>query len=98
MFLESVLLREYMKLYLRELLQIVTELMTGNYTIIRLPEGGSAFMEMFGGTLADNLEAGHRLCCELYSDREQYDPNFLHTIMVGPTRRQTDTTETDKAH
>ncbi|KAL8438775.1 hypothetical protein Efla_004618 [Eimeria flavescens] len=85
-------IREYVKLYLRELLQIVTELMTGNYTIIRLPRGGSAFMDAFGGNLAENLEAGHRLCCELFSDREQYDANFLQATVVRrqgsiPTKR-----------
>ncbi|KAL8272427.1 hypothetical protein Esti_003717 [Eimeria stiedai] len=74
-------IRSYVKLYLRELLQIVTELMTGNYTIIRLPRGGAAFMDTFGGTLAENLEAGHRLCCDLFTDREQYDPSFLQTTV-----------------
>lgn len=74
-------IREYVKLYLRELLQIVTELMTGNYTIIRLPNGGAAFMDTFGGTLAENLDAGHRLCCELFPDAEQYDPKFLQATM-----------------
>ncbi|CDJ64250.1 hypothetical protein, conserved [Eimeria necatrix] len=53
--------------------------MTGNYVIIRLPRGGAAFLENFGGTLADNLEAGHKLCCELFPDPEQYDPKFLQT-------------------
>ena len=75
--------RENIKLYLRELLQIVTELTTGNYTIIRLPEGGAAFMETYGGTLRDNLEAGHRLCCEIYKDKELYDPGFLQASMVS---------------
>ena len=70
-------------MYLRELLQIVTELMTGNYTIIRLPHGGAAFMDAFGGTLTENLDAGRRLCCELFPDPEQYDPKFLQTTMVS---------------
>lgn len=74
-------IRENVKLYLRELLQIVTELMTGNYTIIRLPQGGSAFMDEFGATLAENLESGHRLCCELFPDPEQYNPKFLQTTI-----------------
>ena len=75
-------IREYVKLYLRELLQIVTELMTGNYVIIRLPNGGASFMDQYGGTLHENLEAGHRLCCELFTDPEQYDPKFLDYTKV----------------
>lgn len=74
--------REYVKLYLRELLQVVTELMTGNYTIIRLPGGGSAFMDKYGGSTGDNLEDGHRLAMELFPDPLQYDPKFLQTTLV----------------
>ncbi|CDJ56385.1 hypothetical protein, conserved [Eimeria maxima] len=46
---------------------------------MRLPRGGSSFMETYGGTLQENLIDGHKLCCELFPDPEQYHPNFLET-------------------
>ncbi|PFH35717.1 arginyl-tRNA synthetase [Besnoitia besnoiti] len=71
--------RECIKLYLRELLQVVTELVTGNYTIIRLPNSGDEFLKTYGGNLRDNLEGGHELACELFP--EHYDRDFLEKIL-----------------
>eukprot|EP00922_Rhytidocystis_sp_ex-Travisia-forbesii_P017929 GHVS01026712.1.p1 GENE.GHVS01026712.1~~GHVS01026712.1.p1 ORF type:complete len:1160 (-),score=161.66 GHVS01026712.1:154-3252(-) len=73
--------REYMKLYLRELLDTVTELVTGNYTIIRLPEAGDRFLATYGGNLRDNLQEGHELAMELFPEKEHYDPEFLEKIL-----------------
>eukprot|EP00922_Rhytidocystis_sp_ex-Travisia-forbesii_P017932 GHVS01026715.1.p1 GENE.GHVS01026715.1~~GHVS01026715.1.p1 ORF type:complete len:1171 (-),score=194.93 GHVS01026715.1:154-3666(-) len=74
--------REYMKLYLRELLETVTELVTGNYTIIRLPEAGDRFLATYGGNLLDNLREGHQLAMDLFPEKEHYDPEFLEKIVV----------------
>ncbi|EPT28439.1 arginyl-tRNA synthetase [Toxoplasma gondii ME49] len=71
--------RECIKLYLRELMQVVTELVTGNYTIIRLPHNGDEFLKTFGGNLRDNLEDGHELACDLFP--EHYDRGFLTKII-----------------
>eukprot|EP01071_Lankesteria_metandrocarpae_P008827 Lankesteria_metandrocarpae@DN5063_c0_g1_i1.p1 len=70
-------LREYLKLFLREFTQVVTELVTGNYMIIRLPESGDTFLQRFGGNLMDNLQDGHELSMELFPQKEHYDPEFL---------------------
>ncbi|PHJ24853.1 arginyl-trna synthetase [Cystoisospora suis] len=83
--------REFIKLYLRELVQTVTELVTGNYTIIRLPNSGDDFLQAYGGNLRDNLEGGHRLACELFP--EHYATDFLDKIseslapLTGPDGR-----------
>lgn len=81
-------IREYMKLFLRELLTIVTELVTGNYEIIRLPDNGDAFLNEFGGNLSDNLEEGHQLCLELFPRKELYDSDFLLKTRVRISNRQ----------
>lgn len=74
--------REYIKLFLRELLQIITELVTGNYMIIRLPDNGDHFLNTYGGSLSDNLDQGHALALELFPQKELYDPDFLQRIKV----------------
>ncbi|CEL99293.1 unnamed protein product [Vitrella brassicaformis CCMP3155] len=76
--------REYIKLFLRELMQIVTELVTGNYTIFRLPESGDRFLQRWGGNLEDNLKEGHELALEIFPDNLQYDPAFLDKVMPVP--------------
>lgn len=75
--------REYIKLFLRELLTVITELVTGNYMIIRLPDSGDSFLNTFGGNLSENLEEGHILCLELFPQKELYDPEFLTKIKVS---------------
>lgn len=75
--------REYIKLFLRELLTIITELVTGNYMIIRLPDSGDCFLNSFGGNLSENLEEGHQLSMELFPQKELYDPDFLNKIRVS---------------
>lgn len=61
-------------------MQTVTELVTGNYTIIRLANSGDDFLQAYGGNLRDNLEGGHRLACELFP--EHYATDFLDKISV----------------
>lgn len=73
-------LRESIKLYLRELLQIVTDLVTGNYMIIRMDDSGEEFLNTFGGNLGDNLKEGHALALELFPQKELYDPEFLARV------------------
>eukprot|EP00917_Polyrhabdina_sp_WS-2016_P012682 GHVP01027851.1.p1 GENE.GHVP01027851.1~~GHVP01027851.1.p1 ORF type:complete len:890 (+),score=168.03 GHVP01027851.1:930-3599(+) len=73
-------LRESVKLFIRELITIVTQLVTGNYVILRLPSSGDNFLSEFGGNLNDNLESGHELAMELFPEKELYDTNFLETV------------------
>lgn len=75
-------IRESIKLYLRELLQIVTELVTGNYMIIRTDDTGEEFLNAFGGNLEDNLKEGHSLAMELFPQKDLYDAEFFTRIMV----------------
>ncbi|KAH0479248.1 MAG: hypothetical protein KVP17_000372 [Porospora cf. gigantea B] len=72
--------REAIRLFVRELLQTVTDLVTGNYMILRLAGNGDEFLAQYGGNLHDNLTEGHQLALELFPKETLYDPEFLSKI------------------
>ncbi|KAF8817689.1 arginyl-tRna synthetase, partial [Cardiosporidium cionae] len=73
--------REFIKLFLREFMQIVTDLVTGNYSVMRMVDNGRGFLEKYGGSLKDNLQQGHQLALSLFKDKSQYSPDFLESLM-----------------
>ncbi|KEG04083.1 hypothetical protein YYE_00985 [Plasmodium vinckei vinckei] len=70
-------IREQVKLYIRELVNIISNLLTGNYPILNLPKNGGDFLKKYGGTLMENLKDGNDLAIELYEKQGLYDENFL---------------------
>ena len=72
--------REAIRLFVRELLQTVTDLVTGNYMILRLAGNGDEFLAQYGGNLHDNLTEGHQLALELFPKETLYAPEFLSKI------------------
>lgn len=72
--------REQVKLYIRELVNIVSNLLTGNYPILNLPKNGENFLKKYGGTLMDNLKDGNELAVELFEKQGLYDENFLNYL------------------
>eukprot|EP00915_Cephaloidophora_sp_WS-2016_P007740 GHVH01010657.1.p1 GENE.GHVH01010657.1~~GHVH01010657.1.p1 ORF type:complete len:1112 (+),score=193.40 GHVH01010657.1:194-3529(+) len=73
-------IREAMRLFIRELLQVVTELVRGDYVIMRLKDSGEGFLKEFGGSLRDNLTDGEELATQLFPNKSQYDPEFLSNL------------------
>ncbi|CRH02613.1 conserved Plasmodium protein, unknown function [Plasmodium relictum] len=73
-------IREQIKLYIRELVNIVSNLLTGNYPILNLPKNGEGFLKKYGGTLMDNLRDGNDLAIELFEKKGLYDENFLNVL------------------
>uniref|UniRef100_A0A0G4HF37 Dynamin N-terminal domain-containing protein n=1 Tax=Chromera velia CCMP2878 TaxID=1169474 RepID=A0A0G4HF37_9ALVE len=80
---ESQSYRELIKLFIRELLQIVTELVTGNYNhvIMKDESSGDEFLLKWGGNLEDNLRDGHELAMELFNKNELYERNFIDKVL-----------------
>lgn len=74
-------IRESVKLFVRELIQMVSELITGNFMIMRLEGNGDSFLHKYGGSVRDNLAEGHNLAKELFN-KQQYDENFLSNTEV----------------
>lgn len=72
----SATVRESIHSFVGSLSRIVNDLVTGNFEIMRLPDGDKWLAEN-GGTLADNLQDGHQLAMELWPDENEYSPNFL---------------------
>eukprot|EP00388_Colpodella_angusta_P014828 GDKJ01036950.1.p1 GENE.GDKJ01036950.1~~GDKJ01036950.1.p1 ORF type:complete len:1171 (-),score=297.26 GDKJ01036950.1:64-3576(-) len=87
--------REFIKLFCRELMTRVNELVTGNYNHVILrsattganasnqPGGKQAaeeFLETWGGNLEDNLRDGHALACDIFKS-EMYDRNFIEKVL-----------------
>eukprot|EP00366_Plasmodium_knowlesi_P004762 XP_002262260.1 [Plasmodium knowlesi strain H] len=73
-------IREQVKLYIRELVNIVSNLLTGNYPILNLPNNGEDFLKKYGGTLMENLKDGNELAVELFEKQGLYDENFLNYL------------------
>ncbi|KAF8822727.1 arginyl-tRna synthetase [Cardiosporidium cionae] len=73
--------REHIKLFIRELLQLITELLSGNYAVMRLPENGRRFLAEYGGSLYDNLTEGNQMALELFADSEQYNSKLFDKTM-----------------
>ncbi|VWU52233.1 conserved protein, unknown function, partial [Hepatocystis sp. ex Piliocolobus tephrosceles] len=73
-------IREQVKLYIRELVNIISNLLTGNYPILNLPNNGEDFLKKYGGTLLENLKDGHELAIELFVKKNTYDQNFLNYL------------------
>eukprot|EP01054_Gregarina_sp_Poly1_P010573 Gregarina_sp_Poly_1__10572@NODE_785_length_6296_cov_89_903676_g574_i0_p1_GENE_NODE_785_length_6296_cov_89_903676_g574_i0NODE_785_length_6296_cov_89_903676_g574_i0_p1_ORF_typecomplete_len671_score117_57Dynamin_N/PF00350_23/9_2e19Dynamin_N/PF00350_23/6e03Dynamin_N/PF00350_23/3_3e03MMR_HSR1/PF01926_23/1_4e05AIG1/PF04548_16/0_00046AAA_15/PF13175_6/0_0089FeoB_N/PF02421_18/63FeoB_N/PF02421_18/0_16Band_3_cyto/PF07565_13/0_033TSP_C/PF05735_12/0_045GTP_EFTU/PF00009_27/0_18Septin/PF00735_18/0_13Septin/PF0 len=76
----SATIRESIHAFISEFSRIVTDLVTGDFRIMRLEDGNRWLCE-FGGTLEDNLRDGHELAMELY-DSTKYDPTFLDSMKV----------------
>ncbi|SCP03474.1 conserved Plasmodium protein, unknown function [Plasmodium malariae] len=73
-------IREQVKLYIRELVNIISNLLTGNYPILNLPKNGEDFLKKYGGTLMENLKDGNDLAMELFEKQGLYDENFLNYL------------------
>lgn len=89
--------REFIKLFCRELMTRVNELVTGNYNHVILRstskhtnskdahesmlKGGEEFLETWGGNLEDNLRDGHSLACDIFPKSEMYDRNFIDRVL-----------------
>eukprot|EP00919_Chromeraceae_sp_WS-2016_P044882 GHVR01107064.1.p1 GENE.GHVR01107064.1~~GHVR01107064.1.p1 ORF type:complete len:638 (+),score=198.73 GHVR01107064.1:66-1979(+) len=76
-------LRELIKQYVRELLQIATELVTGNYNhgFFRNDGSGEDFLVRYGGNLEDNLREGHTLAVSLFKKPDLYDKKFIDVVL-----------------
>ncbi|BAM39148.1 conserved hypothetical protein [Theileria orientalis strain Shintoku] len=74
-------LRESIKQFIRQLIEVVHNMITGNYTIMKLPIAPEQFMKIYGGNLHDNLQDGHELALNLFPMPEMYDPEFYSKIM-----------------
>ncbi|CTQ40818.1 hypothetical protein BMR1_03g01095 [Babesia microti strain RI] len=72
--------RECTKIFIRQVLENAIDLVTGNYAIMKLPNGGQDFLTKYGGNLEDNLFEGHKLALQLFPHPEMYDPNFYDKI------------------
>ncbi|GAW83566.1 hypothetical protein, conserved [Plasmodium gonderi] len=73
-------IREQVKLYIRELVNIISNLLTGNYPILNLPNNGEDFLKKYGGTLMENLKDGNELAIELFEKQGLYDEKFLNYL------------------
>ncbi|XP_954126.1 uncharacterized protein TA02920 [Theileria annulata] len=73
-------LRESIKQFIRQLIEVVHNMITGNYTIMKLPIPAEQFLKTYGGNLQDNLQDGHELALNLFPMPEMYDPEFYSKI------------------
>ncbi|EKX73696.1 conserved hypothetical protein [Theileria equi strain WA] len=73
-------LRESIKHFIRQLIEVVHNMITGNYTIMKLPIQADQFLKIYGGSLQDNLEDGHELALNLFPMPDMYDPEFYQKI------------------
>ncbi|KAK1936193.1 hypothetical protein X943_001954 [Babesia divergens] len=73
-------LRESVSLFIRQFVNIVQKMITGNYTIMKLPVPPEEFLKYYGGNLRDNLEDGNELALNLFPNGDLYDPEFYDKI------------------
>ncbi|KAK1443393.1 hypothetical protein BgAZ_202690 [Babesia gibsoni] len=73
-------LRESVSLFIRQFVEVVQKMITGNYTIMKLPVEPEKFLNYYGGNLRDNLEDGNELALNLFPQGELYDPSFYDKI------------------
>eukprot|EP01055_Gregarina_sp_Pseudo9_P001143 Gregarina_sp_Pseudo_9__1142@NODE_174_length_3830_cov_5_452915_g160_i0_p1_GENE_NODE_174_length_3830_cov_5_452915_g160_i0NODE_174_length_3830_cov_5_452915_g160_i0_p1_ORF_typecomplete_len1164_score275_23Dynamin_N/PF00350_23/5_2e17Dynamin_N/PF00350_23/3_1e03MMR_HSR1/PF01926_23/4_5e05FeoB_N/PF02421_18/1_2e02FeoB_N/PF02421_18/0_29AIG1/PF04548_16/0_77AIG1/PF04548_16/3_1e03DUF749/PF05370_11/0_23V_ATPase_I_N/PF18670_1/3_8e03V_ATPase_I_N/PF18670_1/0_44TniB/PF05621_11/0_28Gag_spuma/PF03276_14/9_8_NODE_174_ len=71
----SATIRESVNAFVVELSRVVTELITGNFEVLRLKDSNTWLME-HAGALADNLKEGHILAVEMYGN-DEYPETFL---------------------
>ncbi|KAK2195702.1 bifunctional Dynamin [Babesia duncani] len=72
--------RESIKQFIRQFMEIVHNMMMGNYTIMKLPIPPEQFLGIYGGSLRDNLEDGHELAQNLFPQPDMYESNFYTKI------------------
>ncbi|GFE54186.1 arginyl-tRNA synthetase, putative [Babesia ovis] len=73
-------LRESIALFIRQFVEVVQKMMTGNYTIMKLPIAPEEFLKYYGGSLRDNLEDGNDLALNLFPQGDMYEPDFYEKI------------------
>eukprot|EP00371_Babesia_bovis_P002288 XP_001610935.1 hypothetical protein [Babesia bovis T2Bo] len=73
-------LRESIALFIRQFVEVVQKMMTGNYTIMKLPVPPEEFLKYYGGSLRDNLEDGNELALNLFPQGDMYEPDFYDNI------------------
>ncbi|GBE60348.1 arginyl-tRNA synthetase, putative [Babesia ovata] len=73
-------IRESVSLFIRQFVEVVQKMITGNYTIMKLPVAPEEFLKYYGGSLRDNLEDGNELALNLFPQRDLYEPDFYEKI------------------
>ncbi|GIX62800.1 arginyl-tRNA synthetase [Babesia caballi] len=73
-------LRESVSFFIRQFVEVVQKMITGNYTIMKLPVAPEEFLRYYGGSLRDNLEDGNELALNLFPQGELYEPDFYDKI------------------
>ncbi|ORM39391.1 uncharacterized protein BXIN_3005 [Babesia sp. Xinjiang] len=72
--------RESIALFIRQFVEVVQKMMTGNYTIMKLPIAPEEFLKYYGGSLRDNLEDGNELALNLFPQGDLYESDFYEKI------------------
>eukprot|EP01053_Blabericola_migrator_P000899 Blabericola_migrator_1__898@NODE_1220_length_5067_cov_124_045200_g299_i1_p1_GENE_NODE_1220_length_5067_cov_124_045200_g299_i1NODE_1220_length_5067_cov_124_045200_g299_i1_p1_ORF_typecomplete_len1161_score249_11Dynamin_N/PF00350_23/1_3e16Dynamin_N/PF00350_23/7_3e03Dynamin_N/PF00350_23/1_1e04MMR_HSR1/PF01926_23/6e05MSA2c/PF12238_8/0_0066AIG1/PF04548_16/0_036FeoB_N/PF02421_18/1_1e02FeoB_N/PF02421_18/0_46AAA_15/PF13175_6/1_9AAA_15/PF13175_6/2_8e02TniB/PF05621_11/0_26TniB/PF05621_11/7_5e03GTP_EFTU/PF0 len=73
---DSATVRESIQAFVTALGNLSTDLISGNFEVLRLDDGDKWLAE-FGGTLADNLKDGHELAIDMFYPQQKYTKEFL---------------------